>query len=79
MKRKERERDISTIVKLGIGALNEKLGPIATTKFMLYFNHGRGDYTKERHQWLDRLSEDDVYEDIEAGIKLKRKCKGCAG
>jgi len=38
-------------------------------RFLSQFRAGAGDYTKERSQWLDDLS----LEQIAAGIKAKRK------
>jgi len=50
---------------LGIEALTEKLGPIGMVDFIQQFDSGYGDYTKDRHNWLNDLS----IEDISEGIK----------
>jgi hypothetical protein len=60
--------DKSTIRKLGLEALNEKLGPIGMVEFIQQFDSGYGDYTKERHNWLDTLTIDDICN----GIKNKK-------
>ena len=57
--------DANTIRKLGISALTEKLGPIGMVEFMRQFDPGYGDYTKERHAWLDHLSIDDIVSEME--------------
>ena len=64
-------KDMNTIRKLGIEALNEKLGPIGMVEFMRQFDSGYGDYTKERHNWLDGLT----IEDISNGIKKMKDIK----
>jgi hypothetical protein len=53
-------RDMNAIRKLGIDALLEKLGPIGMVEFMHQFDSGYGDYTKERHAWLDNLTIEDI-------------------
>jgi hypothetical protein len=50
---KNRTRDLSTIRRKGIEALTEKLGPVGMVEFIRQFDSGYGDYTKERHEWLD--------------------------
>jgi hypothetical protein len=58
-------KDMSSIRKLGIDALTEKLGPIGMVEFMRQFDSGYGDYTKERHAWLDNLTLEDICSEIE--------------
>jgi hypothetical protein len=41
------------IIKQGYDALINSLGVADTIRFIQYFSSGKGDYTKERHQWLD--------------------------
>ena len=57
-------KDINAIKRLGIDALTEKLGPIGMIEFMRQFDSGYGDYTKERHAWLDNLTIDDIINEI---------------
>jgi hypothetical protein len=40
---------------MGIEALTEKLGPVGMVEFIRQFDSGYGDYTKERHEWLDGI------------------------
>jgi len=49
----------------GVQALLDRLGPAGTVRFLQQYELGRGDYTKERHQWLDGVTIDEVVEDIE--------------
>jgi len=57
-------KDINTVRRLGIEALTEKLGPVGMIEFMRQFDHGYGDYTKDRHNWLNDLSIDDISSEI---------------
>ncbi|MDP5337054.1 MAG: hypothetical protein NWQ28_00570 [Nodularia sp. (in: cyanobacteria)] len=41
------------IIQQGYDALINSLGVADTIRFIQYFHPGKGDYTKERHQWLD--------------------------
>jgi hypothetical protein len=36
----------------GINALLKTLGPVDMIRFIQMLDHGKGDYTKERKQWL---------------------------
>ena len=62
-------RDLNSIRRLGINALTEKLGPVGMIEFMRQFDTGYGDYTKERHTWLDNLTIDDINNEL---IKMKQ-------
>ena len=57
-------RDMNSIRRLGIDALTEKLGPIGMIEFIRQFDSGYGDYTKERHTWLDNLTIEDINKEI---------------
>ena len=43
------------IRKAGLEAVAKKLGPLGMVRFLQQFETGRGDYTKERGQWLSDL------------------------
>ena len=53
------------IIKQGYQALVDSLGVVDTIRFIQYFSPGKGDYTRERHQWLEQKSLDDVLREIE--------------
>jgi hypothetical protein len=57
-------KDKNTIRKLGIEALNEKLGPIGMVEFIQQFDSGYGDYSKERHNWLNELTTECISSEI---------------
>ncbi len=52
------------IIRQGYKALVDSLGVADTIRFIQYFSPGKGDYTKERHQWLDKLSLEDVISEM---------------
>ena len=50
----------------GSAILAQELGPIGFIRFIQQYELGKGDYTTERRQWLDRLTVDDVLELVQA-------------
>ena len=62
-------KDMNSIRRLGIEALTEKLGPIGMVEFMRQFDSGYGDYTKERHIWLDNLTVEDISKEIKKEMR----------
>ncbi len=48
----------------GFKALVDALGYADAIRFIRQFDHGSGDYTKERHQWLDKLTLEDIWADV---------------
>jgi hypothetical protein len=38
----------------GLKALRERLGRAGMIRFLSQFDNGTGDYTKDRHEWVDR-------------------------
>ena len=61
-------RTLSEIRSEGFRAILDRLGPGDALRFMQQYDTGHGDYTAERHQWLDGLTVDDVL----AGIEKRR-------
>jgi hypothetical protein len=49
----------------GLQALLRELGPVDTARFLQQFDQGKGDYTQERHAWLDGLTLDQVVQSVE--------------
>lgn len=43
----------------GFQALVDALGYVDAVRFIQQYTPGNGDYTEERHQWLEQLSFDD--------------------
>ncbi len=54
------------IIKQGYDALINSLGVTDTIRLIQYFSSGKGDYTKERHQWLDEKTLADVFMKMKA-------------
>ncbi len=50
---------LTEIRQQGYKALINALGVAGTLKFLQQLEVGYGDYTKERHQWLNQLTIDD--------------------
>ena len=49
----------------GWQALTERLGPAGAMRFMMQYDPGHGDYSKERHEIFATLTLDDLLRDIE--------------
>ena len=59
---------LNEIQQKGLAALSRELGPVGMIRFLQMFETGQGDYTKERHQWL----EDQRIEDIVQRVRQRR-------
>nr|WP_198648544.1 hypothetical protein [Cyanothece sp. BG0011] len=59
---------LSELRQQGYQALIEALGVVGAIKFLQQLEVGYGDYTKERHQWLDKLN----FEDLESFLEQKK-------
>ena len=42
----------------------DSLGVIDAIRFIQHFSPGKGNYTEERHQWLQQKFLDDVFQDM---------------
>lgn len=58
------------INRLGYKALTDTLGFDGMIRFLRQFEPGAGDYTKERHQWLDGFTSEDIFTSIEQNRAL---------
>ena len=54
--------NLNQVRQLGIDVLSRELGPVAMIRFLQQYTVGTGDYSKERHQWLDNLTIEDIVE-----------------
>lgn len=59
----------SQIRSAGLAALIKSLGPTGMARFIQQYDMGTGDYTKDRRNWLDHMSLDEVI----SGINKMRK------
>ena len=62
-------RPLSEINQQATEILVREMGIVDALRFFSQFSSGAGDYTKERKQWLDNLS----LEQITSEIKAKRQ------
>lgn len=53
------------INRIGYEALANALGFDGMIRFLRQFETGSGDYTQERHQWLDPFTIEDIFNQIE--------------
>lgn len=49
----------------GFEALIAALGYVDAVRFIKQFDSGTGNYTRDRHQWLDALSLDDIWAELQ--------------
>jgi hypothetical protein len=60
-------RSLNELRKAGIEALKRELGVTDMIRFLQIFEKGEGNYTKDRKEWLEELSVDDIIEEIKKG------------
>ena len=51
---------LEEIRREGLVALRERLGSTGMVRFLQQFETGRGNYAKERHEWVDQTSLHDI-------------------
>jgi len=56
--------NLPQIRQLGLEVLSRELGPVAMVRFLQQFEIGQGNYTEERHQWVDKLTVDEITDQI---------------
>ena len=61
-------RPLAALNEEATAILVRELGVVDAIRFLTQFRTGTGDYTKERGQWLDKLS----LEQVVSGIKAQR-------
>lgn len=59
----------------GMEALARELGIVGMVRFLQQFETGHGDYTKDRHKWLDDQDMDAVVKRIREKRESKQKNK----
>lgn len=60
----ENEMTGEQIRAAGIEVLFRELGPVRAIRFLQMFDNGKGDYTAERHEWVDKITMEEALEDI---------------
>ncbi len=59
----------------GLAALSRELGLVGMIRFMQQFEMGQGDYSVDRHQWLDKYTVDDIAKMIQEKKKIYKTNK----
>ena len=62
-------RTLSEVNDLAMDALLKALGPVDMIRFLRQYERGSGNYTEERHQWLDKVS----FDEFTAGVLRRQK------
>ena len=52
--------------RFALEILTRELGVYGLARFLRTYRKGSGDYTRDRHQWLDGLTVDDILREITA-------------
>jgi hypothetical protein len=60
----EKPMTLEEIRRVGLEALRRDLGLVGMIRFLQIFETGHGDYTAERHQWLDQMDLDAIMDEI---------------
>ncbi|HKY54199.1 MAG TPA: hypothetical protein VJM08_07840 [Anaerolineales bacterium] len=59
----------------GMEALTRELGIVGMIRFLQQFETGHGDYSKDRHKWLDDQDMDTVLKRIREKRRSSKKTK----
>jgi hypothetical protein len=59
----------------GMEALARELGIVGMVRFMQQFETGHGDYSKDRHKWLDDQDLDTIVKRIQERREASKKTK----
>lgn len=51
---------LEQIREAGLEALTRELGIVGMVRFLQQYEAGRGDYSTDRHAWLDRWTVDEI-------------------
>ena len=56
---------LDKVRETGYRVLLQELGPVNTIRFIQQFEMGHGDYTQERHEWLDHYTVAEIAQEIQ--------------
>ena len=57
-------KTLEEIRRTGLDCLLRELGPVGMIRFLQQFETGKGDYTWERHAWLDSLDVQSIIDEM---------------
>ena len=69
-------RPLTDVNRQATEILIREMGVVDAHRFLSQFRIGSGDYTKERGQWLDDLSLQDIVSEIKAKRPKARRTRG---
>jgi len=52
------------VLSRGLDAVSRELGLYGYARFLRIYRPGTGDYTRDRHQWLDGLTLEDIEREL---------------
>ena len=58
------EMTLEEIRVVGLQAVANELGPVGLVRFLQLFETGKGDYTKERQEWVEKLTLEEISQSI---------------
>jgi hypothetical protein len=61
----EEPMTLEEIREAGLKALLRELGPVGMVRFLQQFETGKGNYSVERHEWLDKFDVDTIVQEIQ--------------
>lgn len=64
-------KTISEVKEIGWSALVERLGASGATLFILEYEKGYGDYTKDRRKIFDKKLLEEIIEEIKERVNIK--------
>ena len=60
------QRTLNEVRQEGLEALRERLGRADMIRFLQQFETGSGDYARERHEWVDKVTLEDIQREASA-------------
>ncbi len=63
---------LNQIQQKGIEVLSRELGPVGMIRFLQMFETGEGDYSVDRHQWLDGQTVEEIARRIQQESRITR-------
>ena len=66
---RKKRKNAAQLAAAGFAAVVEKLGMADAVRYVQLYHQGDGDYTRERRQWLDQLSHEQIADLMEKAKK----------
>lgn len=59
------QRTLDEVRRDGLEALRERLGRADMIRFLQQFETGHGDYARDRHDWVDQMSLEEIGKQVD--------------